>query len=282
MEDGPVIPSKKKFPDTSQFGPEFEMFGTVNNMEDVVAILIRNGVPATITNRQNKSYDKWHIEHDGSLKPDREDHLPFELIGPVLRGESGLHEIKKVLIIINEVDPKVNKSCGFHVHFGPETWGGNPQNLKAIVKNYIKFEEAFNVMVPHSRRISDYCLENNSSPQLRHLNPKEKFALIDGCNTREQIEAIIQDTRYYRLNLSTGKVTIEFRQHSATYEWKKACTWIKLLSLFIKASCDNPPTLNFNSDKDSDYKFNKLFEIVIKDATLESWARKRKEKFDQQ
>jgi len=260
------------------------MFGEdVSNMEEVVQILLRNNVPATLTNRQNKTYDQWHVERDGSLRPDRADHKPFELIGPILRGEPGLHEIKRVLIIIKEqVNPKVNKSCGFHIHFGPETWEDKLDNLKAIVKNYIKFEEAFNLMVPLSRRTSTYCLANNCSPKLLNLSPKDKFAVIDRCSSREEIEAIIQNSRYYRLNLSTGKVTIEFRQHSATYEWKKSCSWIKLLALFIKASCQNPPTLNFNSDKDADYKFKMLFESVIKDATIESWAKKRKEKFEQQ
>jgi len=275
-----VIPSKRKFPGVAQFGPEFEMFGSNIDMDTVVEILVRQGVSAERTRHGHKVYTKWQVEPDSSIQPGSSNSESFELVGPVLIGEEGLHEVKRVLMIVKDhINPKVNKSCGFHVHFGPNSWNNDLDNLKAIVKNFLKFEDAFNLMVPQSRRQSQYCLSNNSSSALVSLTPREKFSKIDNCHSKDELANVIQDTRYYRLNLMTEKVTIEFRQHSATYEWTKACRWIKIISLFIQSSCDHHPTLNFNSDKSPEHKFDKLFSDVIKDSTLESWARQRKEKF---
>jgi len=182
-----------------------------------------------------------------------------------------------VLVITKEMGVHVNKSCGFHVHVGECR---SLEGLKGCILNFIKYELAFDSMVPPSRRNNQYCKSNNDSPQLARLSPHDKFALINNCCSKDELRKVIQDNnRRYKLNLPVDKPTMEFRQHSATYEWTKACRWVKILVIFIEQSQNNPPTLNFNSDRNEQYRFDSLFDNVICDPTLKDRAEKRRLKF---
>lgn len=289
-DDGPTIPSKKRFPDHITFGTEFELFiPNPNNYWNKLTIAqyyVSKGIRAQDASYHGDNYTIWQIKSDSSIHPGsaslEKNAFPFELVGPILKGDAGLKTLKNVLEVTKGLGVRVNKSCGFHVHIGESAWHGNVNNLKAIVKNYIKHELAFNCMIPPSRIDNEYCQSNNNSSILRSCNPGRKFEKIMECSSVSDIRSVIQDDRYYKFNLPENKTTIEFRQHSATYEWEKACRWVKILAIFADQSVQHPPTLNFNSDKGADYQFNALFDTVIKDETLKAWAVKRKAKFGNQ
>jgi len=239
--------------------------------------LHKKGISAKAAGYHGQDYNIWQIKSDRSITPGErsENAMGFEIVGPILKGMEGLELLKSVLEITKEMGVLVNKSCGFHVHIGL----GSLEGLKGIILNFIKYEIAFDSMVPPSRRNNGYCKSNNCSSVLEGLSPHGKFAKINSCCSINELRRVIQDDRYYKLNLPEDKPTIEFRQHSATYEWTKACRWVKILVIFIEHSQNKPPHLNFNSDRDEQHRFNSLFKSVICDSTLKKWAEKRREKF---
>jgi len=274
--------SKKKIPTDITFGVELELFIPNPNgrwsLESIAKHYTNEGIRAKAAGYHGQDYDIWQIKADRSIQPGErsENAMGFELVGPILKGKRGLELLKSVLEITKEMGVLVNKSCGFHVHIGLcESLDG----LKGIILNFIKYELAFDSMVPPSRRNNQYCMSNNCSSQLNNLPPHDKFAKIKNCRSTNELRRVIQDSRFYKLNLPEDKPTIEFRQHSATYEWTKACRWVKILVIFIEQSQNKPPNLNFHSDRDEQYRFDSLFDSVICDSTLKDWAEKRRIKF---
>jgi hypothetical protein len=267
------------------FGAEFEMFipnptgsWTLSTIAD---FLTDKGVSALAANYHGENYDKWQIKSDRSIAPgsasQQKNAFAFEIVSPILKGEIGLETIKRVLQIVKNMGVKVNKSCGFHVHIG----GWTADDLHKILLNCLKFETVFDSLVPPSRRNNQYCKSNNESQALRDKNPRQKFDVIkQNRGNVSKLRTTIQDSRYFKFNLPDNKQTIEFRQHSATYEWTKACKWIRLLLIFVDNSISHPPRLNFNQTTDVDTRFDTMFSIVISNTELKEWAKQRKSKFE--
>lgn len=84
---------------------------------------------------------------------------------------------------------KINKSCGFHVHIGIDSF--NIEQMKAICRNLLKFEVAFDMLLPPSRLNNPYCLSNNRSPSLRGKSRAQKFALIGACTNIIQLKYVL-------------------------------------------------------------------------------------------
>jgi hypothetical protein len=130
----------------------------------------------------------------------------------VLVKESELEPIiTKVCGVLNsELDARVNKTCGLHVHLDARS----KRTLESRAKMYNKL--ATNVMflaslVPKSRRTNSYCRINDPS---------------------ESLESMLErDERYYMINPTSLKKhkTIEVRAHSGTTDPTKIINWVKLL-----------------------------------------------------
>ena len=190
----------------------------------------------------------WKIVSDASLSGND----TFELVSPILIGESGINELKTVCRVLNECGAKVNKSCGTHVHF--DAAGFNLDIWKRIYVNYFRLENTIDGFMPRSRRENTYC------KGLRNITNFE--SKINGCLNLNEIASVFGSSRYFKINpVSYSRHnTCEFRQHSGTVEFEKIENWIKFLNNLVEYSKSNLVTdktlnglQNFNDNEIVDY-----------------------------
>jgi hypothetical protein len=82
--------------------------------------------------------------------------------------------------------------------------------------------------------------------------------------------------RYYKVNLQnlkTGKrPTIEFRQHSATSDYRKVEPWVRFCKTFVHNSLHcAPPKESLGESMAVDEEFDELFDRVIQDPALKRY-----------
>ena len=74
----------------------------------------------------------------------------FELLSPILVGETGLRELEKVCWVLDLCDVKVNESCGLHVYI--DATGFNMETWRNLALSYKHLEPVIDRFMPASRR----------------------------------------------------------------------------------------------------------------------------------
>jgi hypothetical protein len=235
-----------------------------------------------------KYNDEWRIERDGSIveSPDYPNSNIFEFISPILKGEAGVQECKRVLDVLNDVTALLlNKSMGVHVHI--EIVRPSLETLKSISINFLRYEDAIDTFMAESRRsgANKYCRSN-----LRTLMKKKDFsskeeaiAVVQNCTCVDQLYSLMNPKgRYHKLNfqnLKTGKrPTIEFRQHSATSDSRLIEPWVRFCMAFIRNSTRLGPSSNAGRDSPTtEGGVDELFDCLIQDPELKAFYRIRRE-----
>jgi len=208
-----------------KFGVEFEAYNV--KMRTLKDALNAVGIHCEIEGYNHTTRRYWKIVTDSSLTGE----YSFELVSPILRGESGINELKTVCRVLNDCGAKVNKSCGTHVHF--DASGFDLNTWRQIYINYFRLESTIDGFMPLSRRENSYC---QSLKNITNFESK-----INGCLNLDQIANIFGMNRYYKINpVSYSRHnTCEFRQHSGTVEFGKIANWIKFLNGLIEFSKEN-------------------------------------------
>lgn len=222
------------------FGIEIEAYGI--NRNQVAQALRSAGLQAYVEGYNHNTRNHWKVITDASIQGNN----GFELVSPVLQGEEGLNQVRKAMEALTAAGAQVNKSCGFHVHFGASDLG--LQQFKNLFKNYAKNEDIFDAMLPQSRRDSNngYCksLLNLFHGESRNDRLNKLFDAIDGADSIDEMyRAITGCCRYFKLNLLSfwRHGTVEVRHHSGTVDADKVCNWIMLMGTWIeKAIATNP------------------------------------------
>lgn len=212
-----------------KFGVELEMVGI--SREQALRALRLVGITVQGESYNHTLRDYWKIVPDGSVIGG------FEIVSPILQGEAGLEQLRTVVTALDDMGGKVNRSCGYHVHFDASDL--NVEHLKAIVLRYAAHEQEIDSFMPRSRRGNNntYCESVVSLAGDRHFQSARTLnALVD-----------TQPGRYFKVNLQSYHVhgTVEFRQHSGTLNAPKAVNWVRLLDAFItetKRRVDAPVT----------------------------------------
>ncbi len=206
-----------------RFGVEIESYGI--KRENLERALQRAGIAVESQSYNHNTISKWKIISDSSITGENS----FELVSPVLQGEAGLAELKKVSEVLTRLGAKINKTCGLHIHF--EAIDFNLKQWQNIFINYAKLETTIDEFMPESRRANNayYC---------RSII-KYKTAIANATSITN-FTSIIND-RYHKINPhSFGRhQTIEFRQHSGTVEFEKISNWILFLHNLIDFSKEN-------------------------------------------
>lgn len=201
-----------------KFGVELEMNGISRDKAVRVLLAIGINIQSEDYNHSTRSY--WKIVNDASVRNG------FEVVSPVLEGETGLEQLRAVVTALNDAGGKVDRTCGFHVHFDAADLGVN--HIRAIVTRYAKHEAKIDTFMPNSRRGNgnQYCRS------LAGLVTRQSFS---GAATIGQL-ATAQGGRYFKVNLQSYQVhgTVEFRQHSGTLDALKAVNWVRFLGAFIE------------------------------------------------
>lgn len=238
-----------------QFGVEFEAY-------NVDKEILRNALISAGIACENEFYNHttrryWKIVSDSSLRGNQ----TFELVSPILYGESGIEEMKTVCRVLNECGAKVNRSCGTHVHINASNI--NLRTWKRIYINYARLENVIDDFMPKSRKDNN-CTYCKGYKNFRNFEEKmERFSSL------QQIDRFF-GSRYYKINPKSyaRHNTIEFRQHSGTVEFEKISNWLLFLHnliTFSESRLVSNPTLEglaeFNNNEIMNYfkqRTNKL------------------------
>lgn len=204
------------------FGIELEI---VHRKQRQLRDAIRSrGIPCEIEGYNHSTRRYWKIVSDASVNGG------YELVSPVLKGQSGLDEVKAVCEALSEVGALINKSCGFHAHFGTDDFKESISVWRNLYTNYATLEEDIDAFMPPSRRRNTYC----ASLKVRGWREK-----MENARTLVELEkAITNRSRYFKLNSQSywRHGTVEFRQHSGTIEFDKIRNWLMFCARFIELS----------------------------------------------
>lgn len=208
--------------DDITFGVEIECYNVTR--EEIAQRLCEAGVLTYVEGYNHHDYrDHFKVVTDASLTGEN----TAEVVSPILKGQSGMQTLKKVCGVLNEINAKVNKSCGLHVHFGLKDISFKA--YKNIFINYARLESLIDSFMPESRRNNGFC---------KSVRRNENFGLIEYKDSKEGIAELFDDCRYYKVNpvAYIRHNTIEFRQHSGTTDFTKMQKWIEFLKSLIAFS----------------------------------------------
>lgn len=142
---------------------------------------------------------------DGSIHTNEPGQNATEIKAVFPRGslEPRLYTLTKLLRVL---DMKCNKSCGLHVHFDMRS--RTESEVLKIAKRTDKWMKALQELVPVSRRDQHYC----------------KFGISASGNDRYRA---VNFAAYFKYK------TLEIRLHSATFDYAKILSWIRLCELIL-------------------------------------------------
>ena len=204
------------------FGIELEIVHS--NKTKLRKAIISRGIACSIEGYNHITRRHWKIVTDASV------HGGYELVSPVLKGTEGLNEVKLVCEALEEVGATVNKTCGFHAHFGTDDFKEAIKVWRNLYINYATLESDIDAFMPPSRRNNIYC------KTLKVNNWKEK---MQSAQTLVDLERVITGrNRYFKLNSQSywRHGTVEFRQHSGTVEFDKIKNWLMFCARLIDLS----------------------------------------------
>lgn len=207
------------------FGVEIEAYNIVRN--DLIEKGTRKGLAVRsegYNHTDNQHYFK--IVSDGSLEGVNSN----EVVSPILQGNDGLNSLKRLCEALNEIDAKVNRSCGLHVHIGAANM--TDAHYIRIIRNYQRLEALIDSFMPLSRRANN----NGFCHSLQGFD-------FSRCTSKRDVYDMM-NSRYYKINSHAyiRHQTIEFRQHSGTTDYTKISMWIQFLAALIKYSEKNEIT----------------------------------------
>jgi len=214
------------------FGVEIEGYlPTGRSRQDLEQMLRTAGIHVRVEHLNHITGPNWKIVTDGSLG---NYDLGVEIVSPVLSGEEGFDQLRKVCQVLMTLRARVSRRCGFHVHVGARN--RNVQFFKHLVKIYAQFEQVIDSVVAPSRRghANSFCAPVRViESRWNYATTIEDVARSIGQTTRRDT------TRYKKLNLNAywQHGTVEFRQHQGTVEVAKIENWVRFcLQVTAKAS----------------------------------------------
>jgi Putative amidoligase enzyme len=237
---GAVRTSGFNFEFNRTFGVEIEAYGVDKN--ELVTALRQVGIAVENAGYTHATTAYWKVVSDGSIRGNN----AFELVSPILQGEAGLLELKKVCTVLKQKNALINKSCGLHIHFGVSNFG--IKDWRNLYKTYAILEEQIDNFMPISRRADNntYC----KGLRLKYSSLDILFNKIDASRTVIQLAGIAatNGSRYCKVNGTSFSRhgTVEFRQHSGTIEYDKISNWILFLARMVDYSKKVGIAQNFN------------------------------------
>lgn len=222
---------------TRTYGVEIEFAITSANKqltaESIVTDISSTGITCKYLGYTHQDMAIWKMVTDSSCG--------YELVSPPMAGEDGFYQITKVCDVLHQYEllgrVKVTQACGLHVHHDAGDF--TTQAFRNLFINYMKYEHAFDSVMPGSRRgnVNQYCQSLNARA---FDSMQEAIDCIKGCKTISNISDAFGNSRYYKLNVEayTRHGTIEFRQHYGTINAEQIINWIVLTNALITTSIE--------------------------------------------
>lgn len=213
------------------FGVEIE-FSSLDGRAAAQAISDA-GVTCTYEGYTHRVCGDWKIVSDSTCG--------YEAVSPILFGEDGYAQVRKVVAALSAAGATVNTNCGMHVHHGADDLNG--EQLASLFELYASHFNAIDHLVAPSRRA-------NSNRWCKRFRRGELSKIVDALRSRRDSVRdgslptwnllSARDDRYRHINLCSFPKygTIEIRQHQGTLNGDKAVAWIKFGQALVQAAID--------------------------------------------
>ena len=215
------------------FGVELEVIMPANSRGErgrdaLAARMVEAGVVCAHENYNHRTRPHWKIVTDGSIGNEN-----AEIVSPILMGEDGFEQIRKVCHALDAHGCRVDRTTGLHVHVGArDRFGEQIGFFKELVRTYAKFEPVIDQLMARSRRArsSQWC-----RPPV-YNDAVERATTIDRVMSQAN-----PNGRYSKLNLTAMHThgTVEFRQHQGTTNAQKIENWVKLCLRMVAHAARN-------------------------------------------
>jgi hypothetical protein len=213
----------------------------VNN---IVKKFRENGLDIQAEGYNHNTRNYWKLVPDASISAQTGDSLRgdsgIECVSPVLNGKKGIVDIKKAIRSLVGAGASINKSVGYHAHFGIA--GLSIEHLRNLLYNYRGFEPIIDtIMLENRRGAVNSSSESQWAKSLYRKYPNENdfWQLLERCQSVSDIQyQVFGNDRYQKTNLMAYSRygTIEFRQHGGTLEEDTIIYWLYWLHFLIQVS----------------------------------------------
>lgn len=222
------------------YGVEIEFIGDRRAVEVAINAM---GIECRWEGYNHNTRPHWKIVSDSSVRaPGQYFPTGWELVSPILKGDDGLEQIRKVCEAMGQAGATVNATCGLHVHHDAQDF--TTKTFKNIIKIYARFEPVMDSLVADSRRGTN----NRYCQTLAYID-------IDELVKYDSLIAIrnLYGSRYRKLNIEsyTTHGTVEFRQHQGTTNATKIINWIKLTQAIVERAVNRQVKDGTKSDWES-------------------------------
>lgn len=273
-----------KMASTIRFGLEIEMFipqgrndGFTN--ESIAESLTNIGPPSVeFRGYSHETSECWKIVTDSSIGAHDCD-LCFELVSPILQGETGLVSLRSVMDNVRRLGIATNSSCGFHVHVDAESSSceiGTLVGLQRISQSFCSVENAFDLLVDltwttveNRRRANQnkFCRSNRLA--FGEQSNRQRWERISSTRTKAELVNMVNpgNDRYRKLNLTnicnpSRPSTCEFRHHGGVEDLREAEAWVRLIVSFCQGAARLSVPLILPEDAPPKSELRALFDIV--------------------
>lgn len=245
------------------FGIELEFVSKLS-AEAIIREARDKGIDLRATYYSDKS-NQWRIKPDSSINSDREYYYSHELVTPICKTIGDLAKLNKLLKIIKP-HSKVNWSTGYHIHWDVSDLGVD--NFRKLLKLYMKYEQAVDGLLPHSRKNGNrYC-----------KNVTQAWYQLPECfktmNKQKTMSRLCSNTyfgeRTYKLNTTNyfAYGTVEFRGHSGTLNIDKIVAWLCLTNAFINYAVNMRGAVVHDDDRADTYTTRQMINDFKKKSLL--------------
>jgi hypothetical protein len=219
----------------------------------------------------------WVITTDGSLSSMR-GYDDVEIKCAPMKAEALVKDLHILCGLFTQVDAKVNRTCGHHIHHSQDDF--KQKHLCYLANLYVKNEVALDQMLPESRRANNahYCgsirtrlesLIRGNTGQLNETsagNPNRRNQ--DGTlavNMDWADRNIIANSRSLKVNFKSmhrGYRTVEFRHHSGTTDFAKLVLWMAMTqAMMMRALTGKVTKTNVTSGKG--FRDNNIYNLML-------------------
>jgi len=221
------------------FGVELEVIMPAASLghrgrNDLAERMLAAGIECAHESYNHRTRPHWKIVTDGSIGSDN-----AEVVSPILRGEDGFEQIRKVCRALDAHGCQVDRTTGLHVHVGArDRFSEQVGFFKELVRTYVKFEPVIDQLMARSRRAqnSRWCRPPVYNDAVERATTIDR--VMRQANPARSDES---DRRYSKLNLYAYGVhgTVEFRQHQGTTNAQKIENWVKLCLRMVAHAARN-------------------------------------------
>jgi|DEB0MinimDraft_3_1074331.scaffolds.fasta_scaffold04204_4 hypothetical protein len=231
------------------FGIEIEGWFAEKAKSDVTDLMKRDGIKVKSTRYHGSAPSGYFkLEDDSSVKADGQsyDSRAFEMVSPVLEGETGKKRLLEVLGQLRKYGAKTTASAGTHIHFPFSALGDGDAGLqgrKQLITNVLvlaPFLKATQVLYSQDRYYArDWT--NVNAQNLRELQNQTSWSDVTSF-VRRKFDAgrnflHIKESSSY-MGSSSGPPTYEFRFPASNFEDDSVYQLVRLLDRIWTVSKD--------------------------------------------